>query len=85
MTEPILETLWRLSRDAAALTRRARRLRLTRPYLRAVRPLDGAVTSCRPADERSHLSAGPHGRPVRPGPSEDTKAPAATGAGKGNE
>lgn len=85
MTEPILETLWRLSRDAAALTRRARRLRLHRPDLRAVRPLDGADPSCRPADERTHLSARSHGTAARPGPSTHTKAPAATGAGKGNE
>ena len=72
MSEPILETLWRLSRDAAALTRRARRLRLYRPDLRAVRPLDGADPSCRPADER-------------PRPSENTKAPVAAGAGKGTK
>lgn len=68
MTEPLLETLWRLSREAAALTRRARRFRLNRPDLRAVRPLDGADPSCRPADERSHLPAGSHGSAVRPGP-----------------
>lgn len=85
MTEPILETLWTLSRDAAALARRARRLRLYRPDLRAVRPLDGADSSCRLADERTSLSAGSHGTAVRPGPSENTKAPAATGARKGNQ
>lgn len=85
MSEPILETLWRLSRDAAALTRRARRLRLYRPDLRAVRPLDGADPSCRLADERTHLPAGSHGSAVRPGPSKNTKAPVAAGAGKGNQ
>lgn len=85
MTEPLLETLWRLSREAAALTRRARRFRLNRPDLRAVRPLDGADPSCRPADERSHLPAGSHGSAVRPGPSENTKAGAVTPAGKGNQ
>lgn len=85
MTEPILETLWRLSHAAAALARRARRLRLYRPDLRAVRPLVGADPSCRPADECPRLNAGSHGSAVRPGPSENTKAGAGTPAGKGTE